>query len=261
VLLSVLAGNASVRVHSRCCFSRHRHRSLLLPPRTTPHRPGAGKTAATRRIIHDLRGAGKVVRVCSLTAVAAALVGGDTIHSAFGIPPHRPRGMNYESWKSVTPAARVAAVRRFWRSADVVVLDEIGTCPAWMLRWICDLLCDARGVCAAFGGTYLSVEVVWCSRCGFLRSDRRARFSHAASMLFVALPALLLTDTVGKQGFKSSYVHRLLLLLLLLLFLLDVCPRHAAPTASRRRRDAASHIRSHSPGTHLSSHSLCGRLV
>lgn len=81
---------------------------------------GTGKSYLLRAIVYELVSAGKNVLVCAPTGIAAADVGGMTIHTTF----------NFNSSALISPK-RKKSIQRVTppvKGADVVIIDEISMC-------------------------------------------------------------------------------------------------------------------------------------
>ena len=81
---------------------------------------GTGKSYLLRAIVYTLMSAGKKVIVCAPTGIAAANVGGMTIHTTF----------NFNSSVLISPKRKkpVQRVTNPVKGADVIIIDEISMC-------------------------------------------------------------------------------------------------------------------------------------
>ncbi len=81
---------------------------------------GTGKLYLLRAIVYELMSAGKNVIVCAPTGIAAANVGGMTIHTTF----------NFNSNALIQPKRKkpIQRVTSPIKGADVVIIDEISMC-------------------------------------------------------------------------------------------------------------------------------------
>lgn len=96
---------------------------------------GTGKSHLTREIVEWCGRHGKSVLVCAPTGVAAANVGGATLHRAFGPRAGilHPGDRCHEAWR----LGRLGRV-------DVVVIDEISMCRADLFAYVANTLLHLR---------------------------------------------------------------------------------------------------------------------
>lgn len=81
---------------------------------------GTGKSYLLRAIVYSLRSSGKNVIVCAPTGIAAANIGGMTIHTTF----------NFNSNALISPKRKkpIQRVTSSVKGADVIIIDEISMC-------------------------------------------------------------------------------------------------------------------------------------
>lgn len=107
---------------------------------------GTGKSTLLRRLIEESRGRGRRVAVLAPTGCAAVNVGGQTIHSFFGIPP-----------RFVTTHETInSRNRQMLRDLDTLIIDEVSMVRSDVMAAVDRALRSARREFgSAFGGLQL----------------------------------------------------------------------------------------------------------
>ena len=112
--------------------------------------PGCGKTHLVNEVVSTLRAVGLTVSVCGSSGVAAALVGGTTVHAWTGF-------INGDA-DVVSPLETVLAkvipssAKFRMRSTMVLVIDEVGTLSAALITRLDVVLRAVRRCSLPFGG-------------------------------------------------------------------------------------------------------------
>jgi len=112
--------------------------------------PGCGKTHLVKEVVSTLRAVGLKLSVCGSSGVAAALVGGTTVHAWAGF-------INGDA-DVVSPLETVlskvipASAKFRMRSTMVLVIDEVGTLSAALITRLDVVLRDVRRCPLPFGG-------------------------------------------------------------------------------------------------------------
>lgn len=99
---------------------------------------GTGKSYLLRAIVYFLMSAGKNVVVCAPTGIAAANVGGMTIHTTF----------NFNSSALIQPKRKkpIQRVTSPIKGADVIIIDEISMCRLDMFEAVASSITKAEAV-------------------------------------------------------------------------------------------------------------------
>jgi len=112
--------------------------------------PGCGKTHLVNEVVSTLRSVGLMVSVCGSSGVAAALVGGTTVHAWTGF-------INGDA-DVVSPLETVlskvipASAKFRMRSTIALVIDEVGTLSAALITRLDVVLRAVRGCSLPFSG-------------------------------------------------------------------------------------------------------------
>ena len=108
---------------------------------------GTGKSTLLRRLIEESRARGRRVAVLAPTGCAAVNVGGQTIHSFFGIPP-----------RFVTPQETITSRnRQMLRDLDTLIIDEVSMVRSDVMAAVDRVLRSAR---REFGTPFGALQVV-----------------------------------------------------------------------------------------------------
>lgn len=99
---------------------------------------GTGKSYLLRAIVYSLMSAGKNVVVCAPTGIAAANVGGMTIHTTF----------NFNSSALIQPKRKkpIQRVTSPIKGADVIIIDEISMCRLDVFEAVVSSIMKAESV-------------------------------------------------------------------------------------------------------------------
>ena len=99
---------------------------------------GTGKSYLLRAIVYSLRSSGKNVIVCAPTGIAAANVGGMTIHTTF----------NFNSNALISPKRKksIQRVTAPVKGADVIIIDEISMCRLDVFEAVISSITKAEAV-------------------------------------------------------------------------------------------------------------------
>ncbi|MCI6093457.1 DEAD/DEAH box helicase [bacterium] len=99
---------------------------------------GTGKSYLLRAIVYSLRSSGKNVIVCAPTGIAAANVGGMTIHTTF----------NFNSNALISPKRKksIQRVTNPVKGADVIIIDEISMCRLDVFEAVISSITKAEAV-------------------------------------------------------------------------------------------------------------------
>lgn len=109
--------------------------------------PGAGKTYTLNQFIDKAEAMGKVVAITASTGIAASHINGLTIHSWAGI------GIAEELWpEEVEKMVRNGRIRKRYRDADVLVIDEISMLHGYRLDLVNMVAKRMRNSQEPFGG-------------------------------------------------------------------------------------------------------------
>jgi len=125
--------------------------------------PGCGKTYLVNDVVKSLRAAGAAVSVCGSTGVAAALVGGTTVHAWAGYV-NGDADVTTPLDVFLTKVIPHAAKKRMC-SAMVLVIDEVGTLSAAFITRLDSVLRRVRrlpdmpfgGLTVLFSGDFLQL--------------------------------------------------------------------------------------------------------
>ncbi|OSX70336.1 hypothetical protein BU14_0784s0005 [Porphyra umbilicalis] len=112
--------------------------------------PGCGKTHLVNDVVKTLRAVGLSVSVCGSSGVAAALVGGTTVHAWAGFvngDADVATPLETVLTKVIPPAAKYRM-----RSAMALVIDEVGTLSAALITRLDVVLRDVWRCALPFGG-------------------------------------------------------------------------------------------------------------
>lgn len=108
---------------------------------------GTGKSTLLRRLIEESRARGRCVAVLAPTGCAAVNVGGQTIHSFFGIPP-----------RFVTPNETInSRNRQMLRDLDTLIIDEVSVVRSDVMAAVDRALRSAR---REFGSVFGGLQLV-----------------------------------------------------------------------------------------------------
>ena len=108
---------------------------------------GTGKSTLLRRLIEESRARGRCVAVLAPTGCAAVNVGGQTIHSFFGIPP-----------RFVTPNETInSRNRQMLRDLDTLIIDEVSMVRSDVMAAVDRALRSAR---REFGSVFGGLQLV-----------------------------------------------------------------------------------------------------
>ena len=108
---------------------------------------GTGKSTLLRRLLEESQSRGRRVAVVAPTGCAAVNVGGQTIHSLFGIPP-----------RFITPAETInCRSRQMLRDLDTLIIDEVSMVRSDVMAAVDRALRNAR---REFGSPFGALQLV-----------------------------------------------------------------------------------------------------
>jgi len=125
--------------------------------------PGCGKTYLVKEVVESLRGAGAAVSICGSTGVAAALVGGTTVHAWAGYT-NGDADVATPLDVVLNKVIPLAAKKRMC-SSMVLVIDEVGTLSGAFITRLDSVLRHVRrlpdvpfgGLTVLFSGDFLQL--------------------------------------------------------------------------------------------------------
>jgi hypothetical protein len=119
---------------------------------------GCGKSTVLKAFVRDLKAAGKEVRIVAPTGKAALEVNGTTYFTFAGwVPSHFKKPL-----KELRKGAHQTWVNKRMRNVDVLIIDEISMLENHIFERLNEVMKEARGSHAAFGGVQIVVTGDFC---------------------------------------------------------------------------------------------------
>ena len=160
---------------------------------------GSGKSTFLKKIIPHFFNA----VVVAPTGIAAINAGGQTIHSAFGVPIH-PYAPLLRGGKIVNLSNVLKTKKHLLRKIDTIIIDEISMVRPDLLDNVADILRVARGSCLPMG----NIRLIMFGDLGQLPpvvKDDEFFFDYYESRYFFSSKCL---RSEGFRYFKFNHIYR-----------------------------------------------------
>lgn len=156
---------------------------------------GTGKSFMLNYVIQELKDTNKVVAVTATTGLAAAALGGGTIHAFAGV------GLAKEPPKNIIGRVMgTSTTVKRWRDTEVLIIDEISMMDAGLFSLLDEVGRAARNLNRPFGG----LQLVLCGDFLQLPPVETSGFAFESKVWAEAgLQTAELTTAVRQQGDKA----------------------------------------------------------